>query len=106
MNNVERAKQFLAFDALSGLQQALREREEKHSRIEKIELAEDDKIAISNTINKIVKGNLVRVTFYFNGHYFELEDNVTKILIPYGYMMVGNTKIYFEDIYNIELVNS
>ena len=62
MNNVDRAKQFLAFDALSGLQQALREREEKHSRIEKIELAEDDKIAISNTINKIV----INLCFFIN----------------------------------------
>ena len=106
MNNVDRAKQFLAFDALSGLQQALREREEKHSRIEKIELAEDDKIAISNTINKIVKGNLVKVTFYLNGHYYELEDNVTKILIPFGYFMVGSVKIPFDDIYRIDLVNS
>lgn len=106
MNNVDRAKQFLAFDALSGLQQALREREEKHSRIEKIELAEDDKIAISNTINKIVKGNLVKVTFYLNGHYYELEDNVTKIMIPFGYFVVGQTKISFDDIYSIDLINS
>ena len=106
MNNIDRAKQFLAFDALSGLQQALREREERHSRIEKIELGEDDKISISNTINKLVKGNLVKVTFYFNGHYYELEDNVTKILIPFGYFMVGNVKIPFDDIYRIDLVNS
>lgn len=106
MNNIDRAKQFLAFDALSGLQQALREREEKHSRIEKIELADDDKAAISHTINKIIKGNLVKVTFYLKGHYYQLEDNVAKIMIPYGYLMVGNTKIFFEDIYSIELVNS
>ena len=52
MNNVDRAKQFLAFDALSGLQQALREREIRHSRVEKVEISEDKGMEISNTLNK------------------------------------------------------
>ena len=43
---------------------------------------------------------------YLNGHYYELEDNITKIMIPFGYFVVGQTKISFDDIYSIELINS
>ena len=45
MNRQDRAKQFMPFDALKGLQEALRVREERRSRIEKKSLSEDmDKI--------------------------------------------------------------
>ena len=106
MNNVERAKQFLAFDALSGLQQALREREIRHSRVEKIEISEDKGIEISNALNKLSKGNLVKVTFYLDGHYYELTDIVTKLQIPYKYLFLGNVKISFDDIYDIKIIKS
>ena len=106
MNNVDRAKQFLAFDALSGLQQALREREIRHSRVEKIEISEDRGMRISNVLNKLMKGNLIQITFYLDGHYYELTDIVTKLQIPYKYLFLGNVKISFDDIYDIKIIKS
>ena len=35
MTRQERAKQFMPFDAMKGLQEALRDREERHSRVER-----------------------------------------------------------------------
>ena len=41
MMREERAKQFAPFDAMKGLQEALRDREERHSRVEKLEISEE-----------------------------------------------------------------
>ncbi len=106
MNNVERAKQFMPFDALVGLQAALREREERHSRIERKDLAEEEQMEISETISRVVKGCTIDVTFYLNGHYVEVVDKVVKIQTTAKFLQLGTTKIYFDDIYKIEIVES
>ena len=41
MTTAERAKQFAPFDAMKGLQEALRDREERHSRVERHEISEE-----------------------------------------------------------------
>ena len=41
MMREERAKQFQPFDAMIGLQEALRDREERHSRVERHEISEE-----------------------------------------------------------------
>ena len=41
MMRQERAKQFMPFDAMKGLQEALRDREERHSRVEKHDISEE-----------------------------------------------------------------
>ena len=41
MTQSDRAKQFMPFDAMKGLKEALRDREERHSRVEKRDLSED-----------------------------------------------------------------
>ena len=48
---VSRAKQFLPFDALKGLQEALREKEQEQE--EKIELSEESLLKLNNSYNKI-----------------------------------------------------
>ena len=106
MNNIERAKQFMPFDALVGLQAALREREDRHSRIERKELAEEEQMEISETISRVGKGCKIDVTFYLNGHYVEVVDKVVKIQPTTKFLQLGTTKIYFDDIYKIEIVES
>ena len=106
MNNIERAKQFMPFDALVGLQAALREREEKHSRVEKKELSEEDREEISITIGRITKGCVVDVTFYLNGHYIQVVDKVIKLQQANKYIQLGQVKVYFDDIYKIEIVET
>ena len=51
-----------------------------------------------------MKGNLIQITFYLDGHYYELTDIVTKLQIPYKYLFVGNNKISFDDIYDIKII--
>lgn len=41
MTRAERAKIFSPFDAMKGLQEALRDREERHLRVERLDISEE-----------------------------------------------------------------
>ena len=77
MNRVARAKQFLPFDALKGLQEAIREKEVEYE--EKRDLAEDTLNDLNNKFNQIDNGSFVKITFYKNGNYSEIKGRVTNI---------------------------
>lgn len=77
VNRIARAKQFLPFDALKGLQEALREKEIEYE--EKKELSEETLAELNNVFNKIEKGSFVKIRYYRNGRYKELEGIVTYI---------------------------
>ncbi len=104
MNNIERAKQFLAFDALKGLQEELRKREERHTRTEKIVLSEEDERKISDTLRKAERGERVKITFFAHGHYYEVQGTVKEISTVGSYVVVEEGKIFFDDIYEINIL--
>ena len=79
VNRIARAKQFLPFDALKGLQEALREKEKEIEYEEKKELSEETLAELNNVFNKIEKGSFVKIRYYRNGRYKELEGIVTYI---------------------------
>lgn len=77
MNKVARAKQFLPFDALKGLQEALREKEIEYE--EKKDLSEDTLNELNNKFNQIDNGSFVKITFYKNGKYSQIKGRLTNI---------------------------
>ena len=77
VNRIARTKQFLPFDALKGLQEALREKEIEYE--EKKELSEETLAELNNVFNKIEKGSFVKIRYYRNGRYKEIEGIVTYI---------------------------
>ena len=76
MNKANRAAQFQPFDALKGLQEELRMREERRNRVEKKEVSEEKAEEISRELIKIQKGSNVEIVFYRNGSYYELTGCV------------------------------
>ena len=76
-NRVARARQFLPFDALKGLQEALREKEIEYEV--KKDLSEDCLNELNNKFNQIEKGSLIRIKYYKNGRYSEIKGIVTNI---------------------------
>ena len=76
-NRVARARQFLPFDALKGLQEALREKEVEYEV--KKDLSEDCLNELNNKFNQIEKGSLIRIKYYKNGRYSEIKGIVTNI---------------------------
>lgn len=104
MNNQERAKQFLPFDAMKGLTEALRAREERRTRVAKRQLSDEMADELSCVLGRVEPYSDVRVKFYSKGHYIDLEGTVLEKDIVYRFLKIGNERIYFDDILKIRIV--
>ena len=108
MPRSKRAAQFAPFDALKGLHEALKMKEYEHSRVQRIDVSEEESQWISNVISEIEKGDLVYVTYYNeeDQHY----HNAIGVTIPHfieGYLEIstpdkGRMKVMIADIKEIE----
>lgn len=77
INRIARAKQFLPFDALKGLQEALKEKEIEYE--ERKELSEETLNDLDTILNRIEIGNIITIKYYKNRRYNEINGTVTKI---------------------------
>jgi hypothetical protein len=99
MDRENRAKQFMPFDALKGLREALAEKE--RIIVPKHDLSEEQKEEINLKLSQVRKKDVITVEFFKNIEYIQLTgmvsqvDNINRILV------VVNTKIPFEDISNL-----
>lgn len=100
LSRVDRAKQFLPFDALKGLQNALREKEVEY--VDKIELAEEKVDEISLKLQSIKIGDNISIIYYSNSQYRKSIGNVFNINILKRYIIVNNIQINFIDILSID----
>ncbi len=105
MTQSDRAKQFMPFDAMKGLSEALREREEKHLRVEKRELSEESADQLSATISKVAKGMAVRIEYYRSFHEVTKQGKVTNIDYVYRYFVIDEERIYFDDLYQLQIID-
>ena len=103
MNRANRAAQFQPFDALKGLQEELRMREERRNRVAKKEVSEEKSEEISRELIKVEKGSNVEIVFYRNGRYYELTGCVFAKNDTYRYLMIGEEKLPYDDIYVIKV---
>lgn len=101
MTREQRAKQFMPFDAMKGLQEALRDREERHARVERHEISEEQQRQNEAVILKLRKGNAVQIECYRSFHDVTLRGRITAIDIPRHFLAVGEEKVFFDDIYRI-----
>lgn len=105
MTREERAKQFMPFDAMKGLQKALREREERHSRVEKRELSDEIYEKNSKVLLKVQKGMKVELYYFHAFHNKRKVGTVTKVDRIYKYLKLEEEKIFFDDIYAIRIID-
>ena len=110
MMRENRAKQFMPFDAMKGLAEALRDREERHSRVQRHGVSEEDQAHISETLCKVEKGSKLFVSYFANFHNWEDEGIVTQINRDYRFLRfsrIGSNaviKICFDDLYDIRVI--
>ena len=102
MTKVQRAKLFSPFDAMKGLREALAAREEKHSRVEKRELSEEDSAVLNSVLIDLRKGDEVKIVFFRAFHEVEKEGVVEKIDLTLKYLVIDGEKIPFDDLYLAE----
>ena len=102
VNRIARAKQFLPFDALKGFQEALREKEIEYE--EKKELSEETLNDLDNILNRIEVGSIVKIKYYKNRKYNEIQGTVTKIdYIKKKIQIENENNINIADIINLAI---
>ncbi len=100
MSRQNRAKQFAPFDALKGLQNALRVKEYQAEMIQKGELQEEKINEISNILINCDKNTKAKVVFFEEGHNKEISGNI-KPIFEEQILEVSGKKIKFENILDI-----
>lgn len=100
----DRARQFLPFDALKGLQDALRLKEYEHERIEKGDLSIDMIDKISDTLFNLKNNDMVNLEYYSDGRYLNIKGKA-KLNIISKIIIINDIKISFDDIHNIEIID-
>ena len=103
MMREQRAKQFMPYDAMKGLAEALRDREERHSRTTRHGVSEDAQERIRDALCRMEKGSRVSVSHYARFHDVETEGTVTEINRAYRFFRLNEEKILFEDLYDIRI---
>ncbi|HHX78301.1 MAG TPA: YolD-like family protein [Acholeplasmataceae bacterium] len=97
---VDRAKQFLPFDALKGFREALREKEK--IIVSKIILSKEEAEILSKKILQIKKNEIITVIYYNDGSYIELEGMVSKVDFHYKSVTIVKTEILFSDLLDVQ----
>lgn len=96
----DRARQFMPFSALKGYYELIRTKE--RVVVPKKELSEDYAEILSRKVVSLKEGDMVKVTYYSDGDYVEIEGILTDIDIDRRYMTIVKTTINLDDIYDIE----
>lgn len=105
MDRTDRAKQFAPFDALKGLQEALRIKELNHERVQRGDLSEEKAEEMSKIIINLNKNEKVKITYYKEGYYKQAQGQI-KIDIEKNRIEIDGLKIDLQDIFEIEKLNS
>ena len=101
MTTRERAKIFMPFDAMKGLQEALREKEEKRNYVDRRVLPDEESALVNEALNCLNKGDEVTVTYYNSFREAKITGAVKSIDYAYRFVIINNEKISFDDIYSI-----
>lgn len=101
MSREDRAKQFMPFAALKGYPDALRKKEK--IVVEKQELSEEYKEELDYKLRQIRKNDMVTVIYYCKQEYLKVTGMVSRIDETARVLKIVNTKISFEDLYEIRL---
>ena len=101
MTNVERAKQFLPFNALRGYYTLIKEKEKvKENR--KI-LSTDEYERLEREFNKVKIGCIIRIKYYLEDHYEEIEGMVSKIDLVFKKIQIVKKEIMIKDIIDLKI---
>lgn len=101
MTRENRAKQFASFAALKGLEEEIRWQE--RIEVDKIELSEERLEEIDRKFKLIKKKDIITVTYFNKNQYLRVTGMVSRIDTTSRILQVINTKIRFDDIYELEI---
>ena len=101
MKRSERAKQFIPFSALKGL-------DEEHTRAEKVlcqkrELLEDEAEELNRKLTDIEAGSRIEIEYYRMGEYVKKKGTVKRVDDVYRVIEVDDKKIKISSIVSLKV---
>lgn len=99
----ERAKQFIPFAAVRGLNEGMVRKEKELALVSWIELSEESATELSKKLSLIEKGLVVSVIYFDKGEYVTLTGIVGFVDAVFHVLEIGNTKILFKNIHDINI---
>ena len=82
----------MPFDAMKGLQEALRDREERHSRVEKHDISEEQIEKNSRLLERLERGMRIRLECHHSFHDVCMEGRVTEISCSFRYLRLDESR--------------
>lgn len=104
MPRQERAKQFMPFSALKGYKEALRSKEKVV--VSKADLSDEYKEELDRKLRLIQKNDIVTVVYYNKNEYIKISGMVSRIDKTSRILKIVNTKISFDDLYDISRIQN
>ena len=103
MSRLDRAKQFAPFSALSGLEEAIEEK----NRQAKARRAHTERTAdiLNSRLSRLSAGDTVHVMYYVGGGYIKRRVTVYDIDTARRAILADGGYIFFDDIYAIKLLS-
>lgn len=95
----DRAKQFMPFSALKGLDEALRTKEK--IVVPKVGLSPEMAEELDYKMHLLEKGKVTTIIYFSSGEYVKMTGLVARIDQTSRVIQIVNTKIRFDDIFDI-----
>ena len=102
MTREERAKQFMPFAALKGYPEALAKKEK--IVVPKVEISEEYAQMLDQKLRQVAKNDMITIVYFSNGEYLKKTGMVSRIDGTSRIIKIVNTKIFFDDIYDIMFI--
>ena len=99
MSMDKRAAQFLPFQAVKGLDEALLAKEK--IKVPKIELSDEMAEELNKKMHNIKKGSIITCIYFCKGEYLKMTGMVARFDEVARILRIVNTKIAFDDILDI-----
>ena len=96
-----RAKQFMPFDALTGLRVAIEAKEKVV--VPKMELSEDYAEELDRKMHQIEKNQIATVVYFCKDEYLKVTGMVSRLDATARILKIVNTKIDFDDILDVSI---
>lgn len=97
----QRAKQFMPFAAVKGLEEAIAREEQDMKRGERPEFGEEQVGAVNAMLCRLRKGMKISVQVYSCGHSLDVRGQVERIDLTLRELAVNGTRIGFDDIIDL-----
>lgn len=101
MSPADRAKQFMPFDAVKGLREALAAKEAELLFVEKNDISEDGIADMNKMLSSLKQNDRVRVSYYANHIYHTVNETVVKVDAAREMLVLSGIELAFSDITEI-----